>query len=119
MKFLTIFLLIFSFNAFSKCGLLIEDGGWSDEGKAGIVEVDFDQDNTASIHFIGGTQENLIVTDTRASWDCSHSKVSLKIDGTSIVGRIEKLGDTGMWSIRFEESAIEILGGRLLTPFRY
>jgi hypothetical protein len=119
MKLLIILLLTFSFNAFSKCELLIEDGGWSAEGKAGIVEVDFDSDNTVSIHFMGGTQENPLVSDTKASWVCNHSIVSLKIDETMIKGRIEKLGDTGMWSIRFEESAIEILGGRLLTPFRY
>ncbi|TQV71008.1 hypothetical protein FLL45_22025 [Aliikangiella marina] len=116
---LMITLLVFSFDTFSQCKVLTENGGWSAQGSRGIVELEFYPDNTLSIHFIKGDQEDPIVIDSIANWICINANVTVETDGVELVGVLEKSIKTGIWSLTFEKGGIDSLSDRKLTQFRY
>ena len=116
MKTIFILLTTFSLNLFANCDMLVHDGGWTADGRPGVVEITFSSDGSMSINFDGEVQGNPITTYRQGEWNCSNLVVTLKA-GNSITTGVLTRGEDLMWSIRLGESEETALSNRELTPY--
>lgn len=96
--------------------MLVHDGGWTADGRPGVVEITFSSDGSMSINFDGEVQGNPITTYRQGEWNCSNLVVTLKA-GNSITTGVLTRGEDLMWSIRLGESEETALSNRELTPY--
>jgi len=120
MKIFTLLILLTSQNVLANCKELTRNDGWGADGVPGIISLLFNEDKTVSIQFDGYLRnpKELVVFEKTASWSCSNAVVELKLDDQNFIkGKMSFLQNKNMWSIKFENSPIEYLSERELTPF--
>ena len=110
----TFLLLILQINvAYASCEMLVHKGGWSADGKPGLVELIFKNDKSMSFHYVtdGPAQYTL------GSWSCKGSELTVEINGSLSLARVELVGNE--WTLIFQNTSVVALSNRELTWFGY
>jgi len=119
MRVLILLSFLLSSPVYADCLLKIEEDGWMATGQPGIVELNFNADNSVTHRFSGGDENLSYYIYEHGSWKCFDSEITVKLNGTLIIGTIERKNLRGIWSIRFRKNSIISLSGRTLTLFSY